>query len=244
MLRARDGRPPGRARPPPPEHHRPDAARRPADGVRGRPLLDHLQRRALQLPRAAGRARARRRRASQPTATPRCCSRMYARDGEAMLAPAERHLRLRDLGRRARRAVPRARPARRQAALLRAARRDARTSPPRSRRSCRRSRRPALRPTALADYLTFLWVPDPDTMFEGDLQAARRATARVPRRTAARSQQYWDLDVRARGAARGGVGRRRPRRRRRTPSAARWSPTCRSAASSAAASTRARSSPR
>ena len=92
---------------------------------------------------------------------------MYARHGRGDARPPQRHLRLRDLGRRARRAVPGPRPARRQAAVLRAARRTSSTSPRRSRRCCRRCRRPRCDEAAVADYLTFLWVPDPDTLFEG-----------------------------------------------------------------------------
>ena len=58
---------------PPPQHHRPDQ-RPPADEHRRRARPHLLQRRGLQLPRAAGRARSRRATSSAPPATPRSCS--------------------------------------------------------------------------------------------------------------------------------------------------------------------------
>ena len=58
---------------PPAGDHRPDAGRRDADGVRRRPVLDHLQRRGLQLPRAARGAARPPATASARTPTPRSC---------------------------------------------------------------------------------------------------------------------------------------------------------------------------
>jgi asparagine synthase (glutamine-hydrolysing) len=53
--------------------------------------------------------------------------------------------------------------------------------------------RPSLRPTALADYLTFLWVPDPDTLFEGvyKLPPGHFGIYRDERLTIT---EYWDLE--------------------------------------------------
>jgi asparagine synthase (glutamine-hydrolysing) len=51
---------------------------------------------------------------------------------------------------------------------------------------------PSLRPTALADYMTFLWVPDPDTLFEGvyKLPPGHFGVYRDGRLTIT---EYWDL---------------------------------------------------
>jgi asparagine synthase (glutamine-hydrolysing) len=53
---------------------------------------------------------------------------------------------------------------------------------------------PRLRPDALADYLTFLWVPDPDTILEGIwmLPAGHCATFADGR---LRTRQYWDVPL-------------------------------------------------
>lgn len=52
--------------------------------------------------------------------------------------------------------------------------------------------RPTLRPEAVADYLTFLWVPDPDTMFDGinKLPPGHYATFSDGRLSI---RQYWDM---------------------------------------------------
>jgi asparagine synthase (glutamine-hydrolysing) len=52
--------------------------------------------------------------------------------------------------------------------------------------------RPRLRSAAIADFLTFLWVPDPDTMFEGihKLPPGHCATYSDGR---LRIRQYWDM---------------------------------------------------
>jgi asparagine synthase (glutamine-hydrolysing) len=51
---------------------------------------------------------------------------------------------------------------------------------------------PSLRTDVLGDYLTFLWVPDPDTLFEGifKLPAGHCATHRAGRLSI---RQYWDM---------------------------------------------------
>ena len=117
--------------------------RRPADARRRR-QLDHLQRRDLQLPRAAPRARRGRlphdvRHRGRPARLPRA-------GAPALRRAAARHVRVRDLGRGARTALLRARPLRHQAALLRGASTASSTSPPRRRRCCRSCRRS--RPTS------------------------------------------------------------------------------------------------
>ena len=118
---------------------------------------------------------------------------MYAAHGRGDARPAQRDLRVRDLGRRARRALPGPRSPGRQAALLHlsttgrsvlrlggegAAARAAAAVASATRRS--------------ADYLTFLWVPDPDTIFEGVCKlppghCATFADGRLDIR------EYWDL---------------------------------------------------
>lgn len=52
--------------------------------------------------------------------------------------------------------------------------------------------RPSLRPDVVADYLTFLWVPDPDTLFDGiyKLPPGHCAWFRDGR---LRIEQYWDM---------------------------------------------------
>ncbi len=52
-------------------------------------------------------------------------------------------------------------------------------------------RRPSLRHTAIADYLTFLWVPDPGTLFDGIHQLPAGHCARYADGELA-VRQYWD----------------------------------------------------
>jgi asparagine synthase (glutamine-hydrolysing) len=52
-------------------------------------------------------------------------------------------------------------------------------------------RRPSLRHTAVADYLTFLWIPDPGTLFEGMYQLPAGHCARYANGELA-VRQYWD----------------------------------------------------
>ena len=106
----------------------------------------------------------------------------------------------------------------------------------------RRSRGPRFA-TALAEYLTFLWVPEPETLFEGICKlpaghCARYADGRLEIR------QYWDMSFAPGDCTREEQWVRRMRAEVASSVAGRWSPTCPSAASSAAGSTRARSSTR
>ena len=107
--------------------------RRPADDRRRR-QLDHLQRRDLQLHRAARGAR--RAGASARAPTPRSILRAYRAVGRRLPRAAARHVRVRALGRGDADAVLRARPLRHQAVLLHASSTAFSTSPPRSRRCC------------------------------------------------------------------------------------------------------------
>ncbi len=172
---ARDGGPPVSSGPSTPEHHRPNRPRRAADDLGSRATDDHLQRRDLQLPRAQDASSSPTGSGFHPTATPKCCVALYARDGAGAARPAERHLRFRDLGRGA-------------AASCSWPATDSASSRSTTRRSTDRLvfaseikamlpalPRPSLRREALLDYLTFLWVPDPDTLFRGHLEAAARA---------------------------------------------------------------------
>jgi asparagine synthase (glutamine-hydrolysing) len=52
---------------------------------------------------------------------------------------------------------------------------------------------PSLRPEAIADYLTFLWVPDPETMFEGISKLPPGHFGRY-RDGRLEISQYWDLE--------------------------------------------------
>jgi len=45
---------------------------------------------------------------------------------------------------------------------------------------------------ALDKYLTFLWVPDPLTMFE-ESSSCQRGTMRFGKTASSESKQYWDL---------------------------------------------------
>ena len=81
-----------------PEHHRP-GGRRPADVQRGRHGLDHLQRRDLQLRRAARRPRGAAATVSARAPTPRSSSTLYEEHGQDCVRAVQRPVRLRDLGR-------------------------------------------------------------------------------------------------------------------------------------------------
>lgn len=52
--------------------------------------------------------------------------------------------------------------------------------------------RPALRHTAVADFLTFLWVPDPDTMFDG-VQKLPPGHCATYANGKLRIEQWWDM---------------------------------------------------
>ena len=105
------------ARPSAARHHRPERGRRAADAQRLRPLHHHLQRRDLQLPRAArgaGRARLRLPQRLRHRGAAAALCRLRRRHGEE----AARHVRLRPVGRREAHAAAGARCAGHQAALL------------------------------------------------------------------------------------------------------------------------------
>ena len=189
---------PGHAGAPAAEHHRSHRAWRAADGLRGRPLLDHLQRRALQLPRAAAGAEARRSTSSPPTATPRCCWRCTPAHGPAMLQrlngiyafaiwdseAGELFLARDRLG------VKPLYYAEHDGALYFASEVKA-ILPALPRPGCARSRS--------LDYLTFLWVPDPEHHVRGRPHAPAGPLRDIRRRASWRSAEWWDMTLRAGG---------------------------------------------
>ena len=218
-----------------------DIAGQPAAArVRRRRDRRRVQRRDLQFPRAAARARAR----------PGTC---FARNGDgevlvhgwkawgrAHARPARRHVRVRAVGPRPARALSRARSSRRQAALLRVARRRARVrlgaegAAPVSR--ARRTRSISTRSRCISSASTsrrraasiaairklpaghWLSVRDGDAHDRRILAAVLRAEARRSRNRSPSSSSTRALRARSSRC---------------------WSPTCRSARSSAAASIRA-----
>ena len=106
------------ARPPAPVDHRSLPARPPADDLGGQPLRHHLQRRGLQFPRAARRARIARpslSRRLRHRGDARGLRRLGRREGGDAL---RRHVRDRPVGPADAHALPHPRPHRREAALL------------------------------------------------------------------------------------------------------------------------------
>lgn len=53
--------------------------------------------------------------------------------------------------------------------------------------------RPRLRRDAVATYLTFLWVPDPDTLFDGIFKIPPGHYATFSDRQGLEVTQYWDM---------------------------------------------------
>ena len=152
------------------QHHRP-ARRPPADPLRGRGR-DRLQRRDLQLPRAARRARARSAAASAPNPTPRSCSRPTASTGIDGARPARGHVR--PLHLRPARAASCTSPATGSASSRSTTASTAASSPSRARSrpsspAC--APRPALDRQAIHDYLTLRYVPSPGHRLGGRAQA-------------------------------------------------------------------------
>ena len=114
------GRHPG---PHAPEDHRPVAGRRPADGQRGRHRLGHLQRRDLQLPRAAPRAGGARATASARTPTPRSSSTATRSGATSVVERLDGMFAFGRVGHPGPAAAAGPRPHRQEAAVLRLARR-------------------------------------------------------------------------------------------------------------------------
>ncbi len=135
-----------------------------------------------------------------------------------MLVATERHLRLRDLGQ------PRRQSCSSRATGSASSRSTTRsttmssTSRPRSRRCCRRSRPPACDHEAVADYLTFLWVPDPTPCLTASASCLPGTARRSPT-GGSTIEQYWDMRLRRRGRVREAewVGDVRDARRGRSP---------------------------
>ena len=159
-----------RPRPSPAGDHRSvaDAARQPMRNEAGDVLLD-LQRRDLQLPRAARRARG----ARAPLSTPRTDTEVivhaYEEWGDDCVDALQRHVRVRDRGiGRTQPAVPGARSLRHQAAVLLARRRHVRVRLARSRRCCcTRACACGVDPHALLEYFTFQNLFTDRTLFDG-----------------------------------------------------------------------------
>ena len=164
-----------------------------------RPLLDHLQRRGLQLRRAARASSRRPATSSARTPTPRSSSTPTPPGAPACVERFNGMFALAIWDRRASRAVPRPRPLRRQAALLRrlgrrvpvrlgdqvdarARRADARASASRTCSSTSRSRTSS--PTARCSRACRLLPP------------GHHAHACAPTAARARREQYWDFDFR------------------------------------------------
>ena len=203
--------------------------------------VGHLQRRDLQLRRAARGARASA--ASARPRTPRCILRAYRQLGRGLPGAAARHVRVRALGRVAsRRSSARATASASSRSTTRSRRRRPATSPPRPRRCCRSCRRS--RPTSRACRTTS---PSSSCLARQDaLPAASRsccrATTCVVRDGQVAVRRYWevqyepDFDHTERY-----FSDRARRARARTPCGCTCAPTCRSAPTSPAGSTRASS---
>ena len=150
------------------------SAERPHADVQRRPhRLDHLQRRDLQLRRTSPRTRRQRAIASPPTPIPKLILHLYEKKApdcvkrlNGMFAFA-----ICDLRSGSADSVPGARSLRSEAFLLLSTMASVSPLPRKSRRCCkfRGSRRNSIR-ESLHQYLTFLWVPDPKTMFRGILK--------------------------------------------------------------------------
>ena len=195
------------ARPPPAEHRR--SRRRPAAAVeRGRVDLGRLQRRDLQPRRRPARAR---------SARPRYRTHSRHRDdrprlrrvGRRLRRSLPRHVRVRDLGRAAAAPAARARSARHQAALLGARRRSRCSSGRRSRRSSQRSGRRRSRTTAaLPELLEHALSRPARRRCSAASTSCCRATCWCSRTAWTTIRQYWDVPVGEAGARRVGAAAR------------------------------------
>ena len=230
-----------RARPPAALDHRPLRGRQPADDQRGRLALARLQRRDLQLPRAAAAARG-----PPPLPEPgrhrgdpaplRGEGRGGGRRSSTGCSPSRS-------GTRSAAAAARARPRGQEAALL--PRRPARLRLRlRGEGALRAPRGPArARPRGAAALPDLRLRPDPGHVLPRDPLAAAGALAGGrPRRAAEAPRRYWRARFRAATPSRSRRATPRPRsasaRCCRAPSSAGSWPTCRSARSSRAGSTR------
>ena len=231
---------PRRLRPPAPGDHRPDAGRPPADARRRRPL-DHLQRRGLQLPRAAARAR---RAASAPAATPRSCCAPTSAGAPTRSTTCAACSPTRCGTRSSRSCSARATASASSPSTTRRSATSS-TSPPRPRRCCRSCRAIETDLEGLKDYLAFQFCLAGKTLFEGVRELLPGHRLRVRNGTVVRRALLGGLlrprlrphgEV-LRGAHRGAArrvgaaapaqrraGRRLPQRRPRLDRASRRSP--------------------
>ena len=197
-----------RARPPPPLDHRPLLRRASADGELGRIGLDHLQRRDLQLRRAARGAHRRSATSSGPRRDTEVLLAAYDAWGRRCSSASTACSRSRCGTGESETLLLRPRPLRRQAALLHSRRRGGCASPPRSRR-CWSIPAVPRRPNdaRVLDFLAHgLSDHTEETMFDGILQL-RPGT--LPRATAVRAGPGADgLVPAAAGAPSRPAGRR------------------------------------
>ena len=234
----------GRARHAAAEHHRP-VDRPSADSQRRRHRLGRLQRRDLQLPRAARReleAAGHRFYTSSDTET---IVHGYEEWGEERLRAGCAACSASRSGiARTRTLLLGARSRRHQAAALRRSRRPA---------VLRVGDQVACSPTGAVDreidldaldhYLAFLYTPRDRVDLQGHAQAAARALSCAGRTAGSTSRRYWQIaGARDVPRHRGGGRTSAASACSPTPSSRTWSATCRSARSSPAASTRASSS--
>ena len=219
----------------------------PADPQRGPHRLDRLQRRDLQLPRAARASSSSAATASTPPATPRSIVHAYEAVGRGRVRAAARHVRPRDLGRPDADAAARARSRRASSRCTtpsatagsyfgerdQVAARGAGVVEPRARsaaRSITTSRSSTRRATRRSSKASRKLPPGHYLTLAATGASTIGATGRCRRTETFRGSEAEAVEAAA-------------RRARRTRSARTWSATCRSARSSPAASTRRRRRP-
>ena len=222
--------------------HRPRRRASSRCGTRPTARWRRLQRRDLQLRASCAPSSSARATVPHRVRTPRCWSTATRSGARRCLARLERHVRLRDLGCAHASGSSRARPLRQEAALLLRRRPRLRRSPPSSgaaRASGRAARR--IDRDALAEYLAFEYVPAPriDPVAACSKLPAASGSFDAGRRRAPTSTRYWEFASTAPCRATDGRGRVELVLRSfcaavRAPD----EPTCRSASSFPAASTR------